>query len=247
MKRITIIIFIIIITVITASTAVEAVERMESNSYKIRFPNLNMTSGSKSSTNYNILDTVGQTAPGEYDSAGFKVKAGFPYIKTIIPFSFTISDLSIDFGALTPGAFPVVPPTNTLTVSSGGAAGYSVTAYEDRPLTLQSGAATIPDTTCNSGACSETAAGVWNDTAKYGFGYNMSGNDVPTGPTHFVNSTYFKQFADAALSEPAQTVMSSANVGTNRIATVTYQINVPSTQTAGDYENSIVFIATPAY
>lgn len=219
-----------------------AVERMESDSYKIRWPNLNMTSGSKSSANYNILDTVGQTAPGEYDSAGFKVKAGFPYIKTILPFSFTISDLSIDFGSLTPETFST--QTNTLTVTSGGAGGYSVTAQESRPLTVQSGAATIPDTNCDNDACSETSAGIWINTAKYGFGYNMSGDDVPAA---FADSTYFKQFADASQSETAQTVMSSANVGTNRTATVTYKVNTGPLQTAGDYENAITFIAAPVF
>lgn len=223
------------------STA-SAVERMESGSYKIRWPNLNMTSGSKSSANYKILDTVGQTAPGEYDSAGYKVKAGFPYLKTIIAFSFTISDLSIDFGTLTPQTFAT--QTNTLTVSSGGAGGYSVKAFANNPLTAQAGSATIPDTTCNAGACSETTAGVWNDTTKSGFGYNLSGNDVPAA---FVDSTYFKQFADASLSETAQTVMSSANVGKSRTATVTYKVNIAATQTAGDYENAITFVATPTY
>jgi len=219
-----------------------AVEQMNSNSYKIRWPNLNMTSGSKSSDNYNILDTVGQTAPGEYDSAGFKVKAGFPYIKTIIPFSFTISDLSMDFGSLAPGIFST--QTNTLTVSSGGANGYAVTASANNPLTIQAGSATIPDTTCNNGSCSETTAGVWDDTTKYGFGYNMSGNDIPAA---FTDATYFKQFADASFSETAQIVMSSANVGKSRTATVTYKINIAATQTAGDYENALTFIAAPTY
>ena len=72
----------------------------------------------------------------------------------------------------------------------------------------------------------------------------MSGNDVPAA---FVDSTYFKQFADASQSETAQIVMSSANVDTNRLATVTYKINVSPTQTAGDYENALTFIATPTY
>ena len=233
---------LIIYYLLQVTVTANAVERMESNSYKIRWPNLNMTSGSKSSDNYNILDTVGQTAPGEYDSAGFKVKAGFPYIKTIIPFSFTISDLSMDFGSLTPGVFST--QTNTLTISSGGAGGYSVTAAENNPITAQAGSATIPDTTCNAGTCSQTTAGVWNDTSKYGFGYNMSGNDVPAA---FVDSTYFKQFSDASLSETAQAVMASGNVGKSRTATVTYKINIAATQTAGDYENALTFIATPTY
>lgn len=224
------------------TAAAQAVERMESNSYKIRWPNLNMTSGSKSSENYNILDTVGQTAPGEYDSAGFKVKAGFPYIKTILPFSFTISDLSIDFGSLTPQVFST--QTNTLTVSSGGAGGYSVTAFANNPLTAQAGSAAIPDTACDDDGCSETTAGVWTNTAKYGFGYNMSGNDAPAA---FADSTYFKQFSDASQSETPQIVMSSVNVGTGRTATVTYKVNIAATQTAGDYENALTFIAVPAY
>jgi len=227
MKTITVITIIMIITVILPrlGSRAAALEATDSGSYKFRW---NMTSGT----------------PGESDSSGYKVKVGSPDVEIMVPFSFTISDLSIDFGVLTPGAFPSPLPTNALTVSSGDAGGYSVTVFQDKPLTLQTGTVTIPDTTCNSGTCSQTTAGVWTDTTKYGFGYNLSGNDVPTA---FANSTYFKQFADASQSEAAQVVMSSPNVGVNRIATITYQINVPSTQTAGDYENSIVFIATPTY
>src|SRR3990172_6029452 len=78
-------------------SAVEGQSSLDSPSYRVKFSNFNMTSGSKSSDNYNILDTVGQTAAGEFDSSGFKVKAGFPYITTIIPFAFSISNLSLDF------------------------------------------------------------------------------------------------------------------------------------------------------
>jgi hypothetical protein len=215
---------------------------MSSDSYELQFTNLNMTSGSKSSTNYNILDTLGQTGAGQYSSTGYYVKAGFPYIKTIIPFSFTISDLSIEFGTLTVGVGTTA--INTLTVSSGGAGGYSVSAFEDQPLKLQGSATTIPDTTCDASDCDEVDAGVWTSNSIYGFGYNMSGDDVPAG---FVNSSYFKQFADETIPESAQIVMSSTDVGANRIATVTYKVNVSSTQAAGNYENFITFIATPGY
>lgn len=239
-----IIMVLTIITVILITpTSAGAVASMESDSYKLKFPNLNMTSGSKSSDNYNILDTVGQTAPGEYASSGFYVKAGFPYIKTIIAFAFTISDLSIDFGTLTPGVFPSPLPTNTLTVSSGGAGGYAVTASENHPLQLQGTATNIPDTSCDT-SCDETTAAVWTNTSKYGFGYNMSGDDIPVA---FVNSTYFKQFADESALETRQVVMGSNNVGKNRVATVTYKVNISPTQSAGDYDNSIMFLATPSY
>jgi len=224
------------------ATPALAMTGMESASYKVQFPSLNMTGGTKSSTNYNILDTLGQIGPGLYSSTGFYVKAGFPYIKTIIPFSFTISNLSVSFGHLTPSVFSTL--SNTLTVSSGGAGGYQVTAIANHPLQLQGTAVTIPDTTCDSATCSETAAGVWTNTAKYGFGYNLSGNDVPAA---FVDSTYYKQFSDASLNEAGQIVMSSANVGKNRVATVTYKVNISTTQAAGDYDNMITFVATPGY
>jgi len=215
---------------------------MSSDSYELQWTNLNMTSGNKSSTNYKVLDTLGQLAPGRYSSTGYIVRAGFPYIKTIIAFAFTISDLSIDFGTLTADTPSTL--TNTLTVSSGGAGGYSVTAFENNPLKLQSSATTIPDTVCDASGCDETTAGVWSSNSIYGFGYNMSGDDIPGA---FTDSTYYKQFADNSNSESAQTVMSSNNVGRNRIATVTYKVNVSSIQAAGDYANSITFIATPGY
>ena len=209
-------------TLLLAFIALETIE--STGSYKFRW---DINSGSKAS-----------------DSSGYQVKADSPQVEAIIPFSFTISDLSIDFGTLTPGSFPNPLPTTTLAVSPGGASGYSVTAFEDHPLTLQNGSATIPDTVCNTNACSETTAGAWTDISKYGFGYNLSGNDIPAG---FINSNYFKQFSNAALSEPPQIIMSSNRAGANPITTVTYKANVSTTQTAGDYENTIVFIAAPTY
>ena len=223
------------------ATQVKAVNRMESESYKIKFTNLNMTSGSKESSNFKVLDTIGQFAPGEYSSSGYYVKAGFPYIKTIIAFSFTISNLSIDFGSLPINTLST--RTNTLSISSGGAGGYSVTAQQNHPLKLKASATAIPDTTCNTN-CDESIADVWTSTSKYGFGYNIQGNDIPAD---FVNSTYFRQFADISTDETPQIVMSSNNVGTNRTATITYQANISGTQAAGDYSNQITYTAIPGY
>jgi hypothetical protein len=224
-----------------SATPIIAIPQMESDSYKLQFTNLNMTSGSKESTNFKVLDTLGQTGPGQYSSSGYYVKAGFPYIKTIIDFSFTISDLSIDFGSLTPSAFST--QTNTLSVSAGGAGGYSVTAIQDHPLKLQATATTIPDTTCDS-ACDETTANVWINTTNFGFGFNLTGNDIASD---FTDSTYFRQFADLSLAESPQTIMLSSNVGSSRTATVTYKLNISASQAAGDYSNQITYVAIPTY
>lgn len=214
---------------------------VESDNFRIQLPGLNSGAGIPSSTNYRLDSTIGQTAPGLYSSTGYRVKAGFQYLHSIIPFSFTISDISINFGTLT-----VQTPstdTNTLKVSSGGAGGYKVTAQENHPL-QNTQSITIPDTTCDAGTCSESSANVWSLNTTYGFGFNMSGDDIPSD---FVDSTYFRQFADASIPEGPQTVMSSSNVGKSRESTVTYKANISGTQASGIYRNIITYIATPTY
>lgn len=213
---------------------------MDSASYKIRLGNFNMTSGTKTSASYNLTDTVGQIAAEFFSSTGYHVKAGFQYIYTLYDFSFTISSLAINLGSQTPNAFSTA--SNTLTVTAPGQ-GYSVTAYETGRLTSSSGA-TIPDTTCDSGTCTETAAGIWTTPTNNGFGYNATGNDVATD---FTSSSYFRPFPDFSLSEVPATVMTTAAAGKNRLATITYKLSPSSSQAAGDYSTQIIYIATPVY
>lgn len=215
---------------------------IESPNYRIQFPNLNSGAGIPTSTNYALDSTIGQTAAGRFTSDGYIVRSGFQYIHSIIPFSFAIEKIAIPFGSLTPQT-PAYD-TSTLTVSSGGANGYQVTAKENNPLTSQT-PDTIPDTLCDLGTCSETTAGVWTESTTYGFGYTMHGDDVPSPfPTAAPAGNQYKQFADA--SAP-QIVMSSANVGRARRSTITYKVNISNVQPAGSYQNIITFTATPTY
>lgn len=232
------------VTILCLSVSPVGAENLSSDSYQIQMGNVNMGAGLPTSSTYKLGVTGGQTAPGLYTSTGYKVRSGFWYLKTIIPFRFTISDLSIDFGTLTAGTFST--QNNTLTVSAGGAGGYQVTARENDLLTSSGGTATIPDTTCNGGAdtCDETTAKPWTDNTKYGFGYNMQGNDIPAT---FVDSTYYRPFPSLAASENPAVVMSSSGIGKNRIGTVTYKINISGSQAGGNYENYIIFVATPSF
>lgn len=214
---------------------------MSSDSYRIQWGNINIGGGRKTSSGYTITDTMGQVAPGLYSSTGYKVRAGFQYIYSIIPFSFTISDLTIDLGSLTPGT--TATDTNQLTVSAGGAGGYQVLAFEDHPLRSEGGI-DIPDTTCDTGACDETNADPWTQNDKYGFGFNINGDDVPSD---FEDTTYYRQFADDEAAETHQSVMVGTSVTESSQATVTYKGNVSATQATGEYETGIVYIAVPAY
>lgn len=231
------------IVLLTAVSSVMA-DEMKSVQYRIDFGNVNIGSNQENSTNYSLGTTLGQLAANEFASSGYIVKAGFQYLHSIIPFSFTISDTSIALGTLTPNT----PSTATtdLSVSFGGAGQYQVTAEEIGPLDTASGSDVIVDTSCNGGAqtCSETTANVWTSTSAYGFGYNMSGTGAPAG---FINATYFKRFPDSTALESPEVVMSSSGITTSSTSTVTFKANISPVQAAGSYLTLIRFIATPSY
>jgi len=222
-------------------------QTMRSDSYEIHMGNFNMTAGKKSSESYQVADTVGQTASGLYKSEGYQVGAGFWYLKRKVPFTFTISEINLNFGLLTPQVPKVL--TNTLTVSAGGAGGYQVSAFENHPL-MSAAENYIPDTLGDNGQASETIASSWIQNTTYGFGFKMEGDDIPadfTNPACFPNC--FRQFADPTASPPEepQIVMSSVDLARHAEATASYKINISGDQPAGVYQNQIIFIAIPLY
>ncbi|HEX7017747.1 MAG TPA: hypothetical protein VF209_02470, partial [Patescibacteria group bacterium] len=220
-------------------------QRLESDSYVIQFGNFNVTSGEKESASYNVTDTVGQTFAGPfgaYGSSDYFIGAGFQYIYQIDTFAFSISDVDIDLGSLTPGAHNTA--SNTLRITTKGAGGYTVYAYELHPLRHSNGTNDIDDTLCDTGACSESNADPWTTLTVTGFGFNASGNDVPAD---FVDSTYFRQFADREDGETMQVVMSDDDIADNEEATITYKAGVSGTQAAGDYQTGVVYVAVPGF
>lgn len=223
---------------------INAQSKMSNNDYIIRMGNLNMSSGNVAGSGFKLGFTAGQTSPGLYSGSNYKVRAGFQYIHSIIPFAFSISSLFVDFGPLTPGA--PVTRNNVLTVSNGSAYGYSVIASENHPLRSNPSGIDIFDTTCDDGSCTESVSAAWTNVLTYGFGYrcdNLSGTDCASG---FASADNYKQFASSESAELAQAVMQGTNVGRNKQAQVTYKVNVSSAQAEGFYENAINFIAIPS-
>lgn len=226
------------------SQSVDAQATMSNGTFIIRWPNLNSFAGKPSNSEYSLGVTGGQISPGLYSGSNYKVRAGFQYIHSIIPFSFTISSLFIDFGPITPGA--PLTRTSTLTISNGSAYGYSVLANETHPLRVNASGATIPDTTCDSGTCNESTSSEWTSLTTFGFGYrcdNITGTDCNTD---FSTPDYYKQFASSESAELMQPVMSGPNVGRGISSQITYKINISSSQPAGIYQNAITYIAIPS-
>ena len=175
----------------------------------------------------------------------YKVRAGFQYVKSIMPFTFSISTTNINFGTLVPGE--PVTRDNTLTVSHGSAPGYQVNLEKNHPLRISSTNIDIPDTTCEAGNCSHTQPGAWTSLLTYGFGYrcdNLSGTDCDPGFT--TSRDYFKQFPTAETNESSQVVMSSTNASIKPTAKISYKVNISASQARGIYQNIIKYIATPS-
>ncbi len=217
-------------------------ENMRSDSYIIQFGNFNMTSGEKSSAGYKVTDTVGQTAPGEYASTGYRVFAGFQYIYAIPKFSFRITSLSVDFGELQDGVFTDRTHDLIVTTRSGG---YSILSRAEGPLqrTNALSGAFIPFTSCDAG-CTPTTALPWTLNTAVGWGFNASGSNRAVD---FVNSTYYRPFADKSQNEAAQVVATSSNVVKGATISITYRATISPLQEAGDYQTSVEYTAIPTF
>lgn len=237
--------FVCCIGILSLSAYPVLAERLESDSYVIQFGNFNIGSGERDSTSYKVTDTSGQTAAGpfgEYGSTDYFIGSGFQYIYQIQRFSFSLSKTNIDLGVLTAGSHNT--DSHTATITTRGAGGYQVFVYEEQPLTSVASAEIIPNTTCDTGSCTYTTAGVWTNTAVGGFGYSVTGDNVNPD---FIDSTYFKPFADASVSEPMEMIMSSTDLATQESSTITYKAGITGVQAAGQYATNVVFIAVPGY
>lgn len=218
-------------------------QHFSSSSYNIDWGNFNSTSGRKTSTNYQLTDTVGQNAPGFSEKVGgIKLQSGFQYIyNTFTELSFSIDKLNISFGTLTPGIG--VSDTNILTVTTPSGHGYQITASENHPLWINPNLS-IPNTSCDLDDCTNSHSAPWLSTTKYGFGFNATG--IGATP-YFSDSTYFRPFSDLSNNESPSIIISENIPVKNRETTINYRVIISSLQAAGDYENYITYTLVPKY
>lgn len=242
MKRFVKIFFLFLFLFYTFFFTISSVSavNMDSASYSIQFGNLNFGSGKETSASYTLTNTMGQTAAQQFSSAGYIVKAGFQYIYTIIPFSFSVSNRLLNLGTLTPNTFST--DSTTLTVSFGSAGTYQVTAITEGALRTVTGSS-IPVTNCDSG-CTLSSAGTWSTASNNGWGYWMSGTDIPAD---FASATKYRPFPNRVIGDAPAIVMSSTDVGKTKQALMTVKTSISATQATGKYQTVISFVATPGY
>jgi hypothetical protein len=157
----------------------------------------------------------------------------------------TTTATSVPFGVLTLDTFKV--GSQKLTVSTNAASGYAITAIENERLSnLAATPSYIPDTTCDSGTCTETSGSTWATADSHpGFGYTLA--IVSGTPTIAPTAPNFSPFPSLAGTEAPFQIMSNDGIASSQAAYVCYQISVDATQQAGNYENQVTYTATASF
>jgi hypothetical protein len=158
-------------------------------------------------------------------------------------FSFLLSQTAIDFGALS-ATNPVVR-TSDITFSTPFY-GAQVVGYANHPL-MNTEKVILPDTTCDTGTCSQTIASNWENNLTYGFGFRCESASSEVCGREFSGTNSFKQFADLSAKESLRTIGLNHQSKASTTLKIGYKVNISGTQTVGGYSNTVTYIAVPNF
>lgn len=155
---------------------------------------------------------------------------------------------TVPFDTISTSAF--TNAAHQLVISTNADEGYAVTASESGALSIGGlGTTTIADTSCDGTptACTVTAAQEWSTEANKGFGYALQdlAGDCVTNTLEYNNGG--ATFKARPFGITAQQIMLSTEPVADDSAYVCYRVIVSGTQTAGDYSNYVIYIATATF
>jgi hypothetical protein len=186
-----------------------------------------------------IIDNVGVTNVGTSVCPGATLKAT----------ANQVTATQVPFGSLSLQAFNDL--AQRLTCTTNASHGYTVTVYEDMPLTMIGGSTTIPNTTCNSGCTSGPGGQAsWNSYAGSisKFGYSLNPPVTEAATTAFTTGASFNAKPFGIGSANAATIFSKASTPTGNERTyICYRTTITNTQPAGNYENKLIYTATATF
>lgn len=160
------------------------------------------------------------------------------------PFTFSLDQLLVDFGLLSP-TNPIIR-SNAVTINQGSANGYTFQIFENRQLSTEDKQSLIPDTSCDNGSCTQEIASSWQTLLSYGLGYrceNVSGSSCISG---FNDTSHYKRLPSMQNNEKPEVVLISNNNKSSQ-ANIIYRLNVANTQKNQLYTNTVTYIASPNY
>lgn len=217
--------------ILLAGVGVTSAFSLSSPNYRIDDGTINSFGGAGAGTNYGLTASGGEAFIGPGSSTNYKINQGFiASLEQSIALS--LNSLSVAIPQVTPGASQTA--TSQVAVTTD-AAGYLLSARQDRDLTLDGSATTIPAV---SG--SVLTPELWSEGATAGFGFSLiSGSGLNAKWGSNPNYKY------AAFPTSATTVHEKSNYqNTADTTTVQYRLGVAATQAPGTYRNSVTYTAT---
>ena len=215
--------------------SIPALADVESNSanYKVKTPTLDEAGPDKSSSNYKLGDSVGQTAQGYADSANYKLYAGFQYYGGALLTLSISCDSSVAIPAVTPGA--PQSANNSCTITTNSTSGYTLYTWENNDLTR-----TSPPTQTIA-AASLGSYGVptpWSTGTTTGLGFSLSGSTIQAKWASGANFSSFET------SSAAASTYGSALSGGSASVVSPLKLDTAATQVTGTYSNEIYYYIT---
>ena|GEM_PF-5677979 len=198
----------------------EFVFGMSSTNYRIDQSFVGSGGTRESSSNYQVLETVGDIGTGTSSSGNYRLRAGYLSNTQDASLTFSVSTSSLNLGSITPSA--VSSASHTMTVATDMTRGYVITAQADG--LFRSGPNSIPfvaDGTVTAGS------------AEYGARFTGGLGVHPAGDIGLAPLTTVTTYTD--------------NVAGGDTTTATYRASAaPSTQ-PGSYASTTTYIATATF
>lgn len=210
-----------------------AANRYTSPNYIIDASNVGANINSiTSGGSYRMVASGGESIVGQSQGGSYRLEQGYV---AQLPYSLelTVSTPSVTIPAVTPGVSQTGQVNLQVRTTSPQ---YSVAIQQSGNLT--SGSNTIP--AIGSGTIAAPAA--WTEGTTKGLGATLSAQSFDTLPAKWSSGNAY-----AALPSTATTLLSRTGTtsgGATDTATVRYRLDVPVSQAAGSYSNTVTYTAT---
>lgn len=230
---------IVIGTVVLIYPSVTYAITMQNESYQI-----NSTINYSPSANVVITDKTDLKSPQKSKSisgTNYTVTYGFTDIPTDNYFALKNNRSEILFGTITPGE--ALERSISLTIIPGSSTGYQIFALENYAPKDKNIKASIPDTTCDNGNCTNTLTDTWNNPLTYGFGFRCNGISCSNS---FIETDTYRKLPNTELGDSPQAFASLAKATSEDIK-LNFKINISGSQPKGVYSNEVLILASPLF
>ncbi|MBI4128294.1 MAG: right-handed parallel beta-helix repeat-containing protein [Parcubacteria group bacterium] len=166
--------------------------------------------------------------------------------------TFTLSATSVNLGTLTSANnFTSDASTTTSTISTSAPNGFQLTTWASQLLTRLGGSETVAMWSGTNGTPTNWNGNCPNNT-ECGFGYNTNDSTLGGGTAdRFVAAGScggdLKCWAGFATTGAGDLVGDATGAVSGQATVVTYKVSASTTQAAGEYQSTILYVLTPQY